>query len=287
MQEQNDWFHNVETVISDTLRFKAKLAIGEDAYTSLRLKRSATEIWDAAGTAAVAAGLAKSSAVASTFFAPTGLLSIIGIGTATTPIGWVIAAGLVSGGVCVGLSRKIKKSTGSRVTTIPNFINTPIDILALGLFELMAPLALKVAEVDDHIDHSEKELIESYFMDEWGFDKSFIGQGVEFIESKLSEFSIESTATSLAEITKKNPDCNFQAMTQEILSFLREIMEADGRIDKREEIAIEAVESIFKDAAKPSTSKLAERGWTSIKKQAKKVTDKASPLKIPFKSKNR
>ncbi len=46
--EQN-WFENIEAVITEPLKFKAKLAIGEEAYTSLRLKNAATKIWDTSG----------------------------------------------------------------------------------------------------------------------------------------------------------------------------------------------------------------------------------------------
>ncbi len=91
-QSQKDWFNNVESVVTEPLKFKAKLAIGEDAYTSLKLKNAALEAWDTIGVATTAATVAKSSVIASTFFAPSGFLAWLGIGTAVTPIGWVILA---------------------------------------------------------------------------------------------------------------------------------------------------------------------------------------------------
>jgi len=243
-------FHDVESVIDEPLKFKVKLAIGEDAYTSLRVKNAVVEMWDALGMATSAATIASTSAVASAFFAPSGLLGAIGVGTAVTPIGWVVAAGLVTGGAWVGVTRYVKKNTNSRVTVIPDFINTPMDVLALALFDLIAPLTLKIAVVDGKIDESEKLLISSSFINDWGYNKAFVTDGMSFIESNLTDFSIKRLAHNLAEFKKGNPDCNYEEMSKEILQFLRDTVEADGKVDEREEMAIERVEHIFEDVNK-------------------------------------
>jgi len=245
-QSQKDWFNNVESVVTEPLKFKAKLAIGEDAYTSLKLKNAALEAWDTIGVATTAATVAKSSVIASTFFAPSGFLAWLGIGTAVTPIGWVIAASLLTGGAWLGITHHLKNASTSRVTVIPNFINTPIDVLALGLFDLLAPLALKVANIDENIDETERKLINTYFVKEWGYDQRFVNEGLAFIEDKLSDFEINKLTIELAEFKMENPDCNYKAMSQDILEFLKDIMEADGRIDAREEMAIESVQKILK-----------------------------------------
>jgi hypothetical protein len=96
------------------LSFKAKLAIGEDAYTALRVKNAVVQAWDVAGVATTAAVVAKSSVVASTFFAPTGFWAALGFGTAVTPIGWVIAAGVVTGGAWFGITRHLKSASANR-----------------------------------------------------------------------------------------------------------------------------------------------------------------------------
>ncbi len=263
-----DRLENIEEVITEPLKFKAKLCIGEDAYTSLRLKNAAFEAWDTFGAGATAVGLAQSSAVASTFFAPSGLLAALGFGAAVTPIGWVVAAGVLTSSAWYGVTRLTKNTTSSRVTVIPNFINTPMDVLALGLFDLMVPLALKVADVDGHIHESERDLINTYFVKEWGYHHTFVEEGLKYIEGNLSTFSIKELAQTLAEFKKNNPDCNYEPMSQEILSLLTQIMEVDGRIDEREEMAIERVRSIFKETNKVSLSQTIEamKGrWNSAK----------------------
>lgn len=258
------WFEGIEEIVSDPLRFKAKLAIGEDAYTSIRMKNAAFRLWDTAGVAGTAAVLAKSTTVASTFFAPKGMLAIFGIGTAVTPIGWVIAAAVVAGGGWIGITQYLKQSTGSRITTIPDFINTPMDVLALGLFDLMAPLALKVASIDGDIDGSEKEVISSYFVKHWGYNADFVREGMSFTESRLSDFSVKELARLLAEFKKHNKDCNFKAMSREVVDFLREVIEADGRIDEREEMAIEKVQAVFDDVARFKIKEVIKKGGGAV-----------------------
>ncbi len=244
---QIDWFAGVEEVVAEPVKFKLQLAIGEDAYTSLRVKKAIFEVWDAFGAATSAAALAKSSVVASTFFSTSGLLSGIGIGTAATPVGWVIGASVVAGGAWIGITRYLREQTEDRVRSVPEFINTPLDILGLALFDLMAPLALKVAHVDGKIDQSETEAIERWFVRQWGYDLNFVQKGLAFFTARLDEIRIADMATSLARYKQESPDCNYRVMTREVVRFLREVIEADGIIDEREEMAVERIARIFED----------------------------------------
>ena len=264
-------FEQVESIVADPLRFKAKLAIGEDAYTSLRLKNAVIQVWDVAGVATTAAVVAKSSVVASTFFAPTGWLAAIGIGTAVTPIGWVVAAGVVTGGAWYGITRHLKRATASKLTVVPNFINTPLDVLALGLFDLMAPLALEVASVDGCIEVSRRQRIADYFVGEWGYDADFVDAGIEHVASRLSEVSVEQLAQTMAEFANRNPDCNFRVMSAEIIGFLREIASADGAIAAADERAIGEIETIFREANRLSLRKGLRAGWNAVRAATRRL----------------
>lgn len=266
-----DWFEDIDSVVSQPLNFKARLAIGEDAYAVLRVKNAAIQAWDVAGVAATAAVVTKSSVVASTFFAPSGFLAALGIGTAVTPIGWVIAASVITGGTWMGITRYLKKASASRVTVIPNFINTPLDVLALGLFDLLAPLALKVAEDEGRIHNTERKLIYHYFVKEWGYDAKFVDEGINYTESKLNEFSIRELAQTLVKFTRENPDCNFEMMSKEITGFLRSIVEAGGNKDEREEMTISNIETIFKSANRRSLKGSVQGVWRAIKNKSDKL----------------
>jgi hypothetical protein len=265
-----DGFQGIDTIVAEPLKFKVKLAIGEDAYTSLRVKNAVVQVWDVAGVATTAAVVAKSSVVATAFFAPTGLLAAIGIGAAVTPIGWVVAAGVVSGGAWFGITRHLKKASASKITVVPNFINTPLDVLALGLFDLMVPLALSVAAADGRIDEARRQHIDDYFVGEWGYDANFVDAGIEHIEASLDDLSAREQsaldlAQTMAEFASQHRDCNFKMMAQETVDFLRRIMTQDGGLDPRDEQAIVEIENIFKSANRLSLRRKLRAGWAVVK----------------------
>jgi len=267
----DDGFQKIDRIIVEPLKFKVKLAIGEDAYTSLRVKNTVVQVWDVAGVATTAAVVAKSSVVAATFFAPTGWLAALGIGTAVTPIGWVVAAGVLTGGAWFGITRHLKKATASRVTVVPNFINTPLDVLALGLFDLMAPLALKMAAVDGRVDDLRRQQLDDYFVGEWGYDAGFVDAGIEHIEARLGDLSVQDLAQTLAEFASQNRDCNFDRMAREILEFLRDVAATDGGVENAEEDAIAEIERIFRRASRFALLRNLRGGLRALKRKGSQL----------------
>jgi len=289
-ETETSWFDGVDKIVADEWRFKAKLNIGSDAYDSNRAIKKVNALWHSISAAAAAAAVAQSGPVASAFFAPTGFAALLGIGTATTPIGWVVASAALAGAGWVGVMRYLDRSLEKRSTTIPNFINTPLDVLALALFDLMAPVALKLALADGSIDPTEREAINTYFVKEWGFDPHFVTEGLAFTEQRLPDLSLKDLAEALAELKRSNKDCNYNEMTQEFVGFLHEISEADGRIDPAEEAAIEEVQAIFDEAGQSSFSKAtkklgsgiadaAEGSQRNMRQIAKKITSLAPSSK--------
>ena len=279
---RSDWFDGVEDVVEDDLRFKARLKIGEDAYTSTRLKKTVFEAWDIAGVAATGAQVASSALVAQKFFAAPGILATIGIGSAAaTPIGWVIAASVLSGGAWFGITRYLKDE-GDKTTVIPHFINTPLDVLGLGLFDLMAPLAVKVAAVDGELHEAETAAIREHFVTRWGYSEEFVDRGLAFVRERIDEYDIKTAAATLAAFARDNPDCRAAAMLDDVVAFLREVMEADGRVDEREDMAIERVRAVFADEMRLSVSRLV----APVGRAAARVTGGLrSVLRMPAKGK--
>jgi len=240
----------IEQIIQEPLKFKAKLAIGENAYTSLKAANRLEDAWNVLSIGTISGTAASSTVIASSFFAPSGLLGILGIGAAVTPIGWVVAAAALGGGLGYGLKHYIRKFKAQQTTTIPKFINTPLDILALGLFELLAPLCLKVSLIDGVMHDKEVTRIKSYFSDEWGFDAAFVTQTLSIYADNANQLDTNEIATALVDFTKKNPDCNYEEISREILIILEEIVQADGIVTKEESQAIDDVRKVFNHANK-------------------------------------
>lgn len=241
--EQVSSFDGVDCVVADSLKFRRKLAIGEDAYTSLRFGKTVAQLWDVAGVAQTGAQIAALPMVATKFFASGGLLAALGMGaTATTPIGWVIAASVVSAGAYYGVTRLFRSYSESRVEVIPKFINTPIDLLGAALLDLVGSLSIKIALMDGVIHDTERFAMKDHFVSDWGYDPAYVERALAVIEENAEKLSLAQMIESLSAFAQANPDCNFTAMRQALLVFLNEVAHSDGSMDEREEMAIERVE---------------------------------------------
>lgn len=256
-ERQTALFDEVERVVADPLRFKVKLGIGSDAYTTMRIGKRLQYLWDVGGVAASGAGVAASPVVASTFFASGGWLSAIGLGAAAaTPVGWLVGAAAVSGAAYYGVTRLFSSYGSDRVATIPKFINTPIDILGAKLFELIAPLAIKLARIDGHFDDRERKAILGYFTNDWGISREFAEAALSITEENTTNQSFNELVATLAEFKKANPDCNYDHMCKDIIGFLREVAQADHVLDEREDMAIERIEKVLRDKGRLSFADL-------------------------------
>jgi uncharacterized tellurite resistance protein B-like protein len=220
-------FEGVTQVVAEPLRFKARLAIGENAYASLRMINRTREIWDVLGAAGAGAALAKAGA--------------LGLGAATTPVGWVAIAALASGGACYGLYRWLGDTKGSRVIEIPKFLNTPLDTLGLALFDLIAPLALRLAAVDGRIEPAEREALLRHLVDDWGLDAGFVARAAAQIEPGAARGDVDAMAAELSDFLHANPDCNHAAIAADLGDFLRRLLEAGGALTADEEATLARV----------------------------------------------
>jgi hypothetical protein len=258
---------DVQQVVADTMRFKQQLWIGEEAFALLRAKKQLYTVYETAGAAATAASVASSSVVAGTFFAPTGVAAALGLATAATPVGWVVAAALVAGGGYYGVTRWFSDRTGAFVDTIPKYINTPIDVLGAAIVELLGSLALRVAVIDGHLAPEERACIEEHLVKDWGFDPTYVIRALDVMISRTDQTRVKAMTRDLVQFQSGNPDCNAPAMQAELLKFLRELIAIDGVVDEREELALEAIERVIEDENRLTLSKMGE-GLIGVSKLA-------------------
>jgi uncharacterized tellurite resistance protein B-like protein len=228
-----------EVIVAEPLKFKAKLGIGEQVYALLRAREKMSTFSEAVGIGATASSVAASSAVAGTFFASSGFmastLSAIGLGaTAVTPIGWVIAAGVISGGAYMGVSHLFEKTKDNGLIVVPKYINTPLDVIAVALIELMLPVSLKIAKADGIIQDSELKTINAHFSDEWGYSSGFVNRLIEEYRDQTDNVSYSALAKSLGTYCSESKDCDKQAIMTGFIEHLREIIESDGKIHPQE-----------------------------------------------------
>lgn len=268
----------LERVVADPLRFKSRLRIGDDAFALLRTKKRLVGLWDTAGAAATGAGVASSSLVAGTFFAPTGLVAMLGIATAATPVGWVVAAAVVAGGGWYGASRWFSGKGDSFVETIPKYINTPIDVLGAALLDLLGSLALRVAAIDGVIDPRERACIVDHFVGDWGLDPDYVARVLEVL-TPLAQFTrVKGIAQDLARFAAANPDCNAPAMQAELMTFLRELVAADDTMDEREELALEAIERVLEAEGRLTLAKAGSAATETLSDIASTAVDTAGSV---------
>lgn len=252
-EDLDDFFADSdEVVVNEPLKFKAKLGIGDRAYGLLRAREKMTTFSEAIGIGATASSVAASGTVASTFFASSGFmastLSTIGLGAAAaTPIGWVIAAGVISGGAYLGVSNVFEKSKDNGLVVVPKYINTPLDVIAVALIELMLPVSLKIAHADGGMKPSEQRAIQNFFCDDWGYNPGFVSRLISEYRHQIDGVSYSRLATSLGTYCAESKDCDKQAIMTGFIEHLREVIEADNVIHEQEKAQLDYLTGLLID----------------------------------------
>ncbi len=229
----------IDSPLQDALQFKAKLEIGEQAYSSLRFKTFVEDVWDSTGVGISSAGFVGFLGTKG-FFGTAGILGLLGIGTAAAPLTVIIAAGVVSGLGWRLLRGYLRTFTAERILLIPKYLNTPLDILAIGIFDLLATLSLKVAKTDGIINGMEFDKIVEYFVSEWGYDQKFVEAGISYLLLNLDNYDTEKTAQEFGVYLRENPDCNFKSISRGTSDFLEDLVAVEkfGYENKMQEVKI-------------------------------------------------
>ena len=230
---------DVDQVVEDPGKFKASLGIGKKAYRILIAKDRLSDMLNIVGAAVAGGVAAKSPVVATTFFSSGGILGLFT--TAATPVGWVAAAGVVTAGACYGMMRLVEKVEDKCVYVIPRFINTPLDVLAVALCDLIMPIALKVSAADGQILCKEKNVIKGYLENDWGYDSSYVDAAMRLFEEGIDKYTIRDLTSNLRKLTESNKDCNQEKILGGLVSTLNDIAWEDKKIHEKEEQVIKEI----------------------------------------------
>ncbi len=224
-----------QVVVRDPDKFRMKLGIGMDAFRYLSATRNLGTV-----VSTLTGGSAIAGASFAGWFMSLGTLGQIGLafGIVSSPVGLVAAAGAGGAGVVYLTQRVFRKAKGTAITEVPNFINTPLDVIALSLSDLIAPVLMRIGYADEVLCEYEKEKIRSYFVYQWGLDSDFVDGLIRYDEVALADFNWGYLADAIAEI-EKSGDIKYEATADELIKVSREVMQADGQIHPREEIEIE------------------------------------------------
>ena len=258
LREWHDKFAELEidSPLLHPLYFKKELHIGEDAYGTLKVKKKVLMGVRFASAAGIGGVAASSGAVATTFFPATGIMAALGLGAAVTPVGWIIATAVLSGVAWTVIAKKFDDLGSRRVDEIPTFINTPLDLLAVSIFDLLSPMFVKLASVDGEFDELERNIIAEYFVEYWGYDEKFVKVGIDMASESALTFS--EVISNFIEFIRSNPDCNAKVVSQNIMAFLQEIAEASNGVVDCEERALLEAESAFAELQKSRVRQVGE-----------------------------
>ena len=224
-------------VIAVPIAFKNKLRIEDKAYKLLSTRECLADFLLAGVGAGAGAGAASSAVVASSFFAPTGLTAWLGLATAATPLGWVLASAVATGGTVLVLGKFLTDKT-SVAEIVPHHINTPLDLLAQSLMELLGGLAVHVAKIDGEFHPAELRTIGDVMHGEWGYDRDYIARAMASLSDQVAGHTTTELVANLEAFLGSNPDCNRNAINADLMEFVREIVSADGKVRPEEEKAI-------------------------------------------------
>jgi len=242
---------DIDNIVADPEKFRKKLGIGLDAFKLL----SKADKLDGLLSSTVVGGASALGIFTVWSSSLGGLVGVAGsIGLMATPIGWMALAGGAGFATSYGIKRLLGSAKQGAVTEIPNFINTPIDVLGGSICDVLTPILLKIAYADNDFSVEEKETIINYFTDQWGINPAYIENLISEIGNEFTEFDYVILADSLKKLALESGDIKYDDMVKEIISAAEEVMTSDGSIDERETQEIEKLKLAF-NTAKPNIKK--------------------------------
>lgn len=225
-------------IVENELQFKVKLNIGDEAFGYLKNAKNiqhTIEVLMGGGMAAGATYLGWAGSI--------GVLGQVGLalGLVATPIGLIALAGGLGTAAMFGMKKLGDGAESKAFTKIPNFINTPLDILAINIFQVLVPVAVKIALSDGLFDKSERDCITKSLQKDWGFSDEFISLEIAKVIENIDDFEFRVLRSYIDDVFKDSADIDVSYLKQEVIQLAWEIVNADGHIDEKELLTFECL----------------------------------------------
>lgn len=220
-KELCDFFEKTPNIIKDDLRFKYKLQISEDAYRNLKKTKVLKDILEVS-IGAAGGGLGY----AAFHYSSLGIFGKLALGVSMTafPLTGVLVAGGVTALGILSFKNFLRTLEKKAIDKIPKFLNTPLDLIALGIVNIFMPPALRICHADGMSHHTEIQYIKNYFSEQWGYDDRFISEFLNLVESDLDRFDYKSYSERVRTILGAFREISHSKTMEELIYFLEQII---------------------------------------------------------------
>ena len=214
----------------------------------MKVRENLSTFSEALGVGTAVAGVVNTVTIGSLLgFSSGGFLGTGLLASSTVPgLNVIVAAGVISAGAYVGLSRFFAKGKDAKIMVVPKFINTPLDLLATSLASFFIPIGLKIGLADGNLEPVEELKLKKYLIDKWGFATPFVVKMIAQYKNANDLASYKDLLSSFGEFIKKNEDCDAVEIKASLMSLLRQISEADGVLSEKEEIELDYIDNLLK-----------------------------------------
>ena len=262
LSEMKDMLNSdIVKILDHPLLFKSKLNIGSEAFRYLSAAKNLSSFLEMAS-----GGIAAAGATAIAWYAGLGTFGKLALGAGlfvTWPIEWIGLAGAGGLGAVFGGKKLLNRAKKNCVDEVPKFINTPLDLLSISVFEILAPISVKIAKSDSEFCEEEIEYILNYFLNEWGYNRHFVERSILEMSQNADNISFDKLGKILTKVCQRAKDLKHDYVKTEIIRLARDVIAADGQIKLTEQNALKQLEN--------SLSKDSNKGQKIFKKALAKV----------------
>jgi hypothetical protein len=217
-------------VVADPNIFKLKIGKVGFPYQKLETAKDVTRL---AGTLFGGVGISGTA-----FLGWAGSLSVVGkagllLGLLTTPWGWIAMAGLAGAAATWATTQAFKKIDQNAYSRIPNFINSPIDLLGDQVYGIITAATFCTLGSQHFQSEPVKTSLLDYFSEQWGLDKNYLVRTYPIVaEGKDLPNNVADIHMRISRLDSKDVDSQL---------FLKEIVFAIERIVRLAQIQDESV----------------------------------------------